>query len=101
MEKPPSDFIEVLVNIVLRESTLLPCAQGRSTKLENAAAQCIPWPRQNVSLDIYMYFIFICKHYNSYYAYFSTQLLDYNFDCTVRLHLDILLSYHPDIGGGA
>jgi hypothetical protein len=28
-------------------------------------------------------------------------LLDYNFDSTVRLHLDILLSYHPDIGGGA
>jgi hypothetical protein len=51
--KPLSDFVEVLVNIVLRESTLLPRAQGRITKLGNAAAQCIPWPRQNVSLDIY------------------------------------------------
>jgi hypothetical protein len=99
--KPLSDFVEVLVNIVLRESTLLPRAQGRITKLGNVAAQCIPWPRQNVSLDIYMYLIFICKHYNSCYAYFSAQLLDYNFDSTVRLHLDILLSYHPDIGGGA
>jgi hypothetical protein len=27
--KPLSDFVEVLVNIVLRESTLLPRAQGR------------------------------------------------------------------------
>jgi hypothetical protein len=69
--KPLSDFVEVLVNIILRESTLLPRAQGRIIKLGNAAAQCIPWPRQNVSLDIYMYLIFICKHYNSYYAYFS------------------------------
>jgi hypothetical protein len=48
-----------------------------------------------------MYLIFICKHYNSCYAYFSAQLLDYNFDSTVRLHVDIMLSYHSDIGGGA
>ena len=46
--QPLADCVEVLVNIVLKEATELPRAQGKINKLGNAQARCIPWPRKNV-----------------------------------------------------
>ena len=56
--KPLSDCIEVLVNYVLKETTLLPRAQGRITRLGSATAQCIPWPVKNVSYLTYYICLF-------------------------------------------
>ncbi|KAI5004161.1 hypothetical protein ZWY2020_031404 [Hordeum vulgare] len=46
--QPLADCVEVLVNIVLKETTELPRAQGKTNKLGNAQARCIPWPRKNI-----------------------------------------------------
>ena len=46
--QPLADCVEVLVNIVLKETTELSRAQGKINKLGNAQARCIPWPRKNV-----------------------------------------------------
>ena len=55
--KPLCDYVEMLVNIVLKETTILPRALGRINNLSNATAHCIPWPRKNVR--ILTYFIFL------------------------------------------
>lgn len=46
--QPLADFVEVLISVVLKETTQLPRAQGRIPNLGSAQARCIPWPRQNV-----------------------------------------------------
>ncbi|VAI54444.1 unnamed protein product [Triticum turgidum subsp. durum] len=46
--QPLADCVEVLINVVLKETTELPRAQGKINKLGNAQARCIPWPRKNI-----------------------------------------------------
>ncbi|KAF6991827.1 hypothetical protein CFC21_008877 [Triticum aestivum] len=46
--QPLADCVEVLVNIVLKETTELSRAQGKINKLGNAQARCIPWPHKNI-----------------------------------------------------
>ncbi|XP_037450565.1 uncharacterized protein LOC119320692 [Triticum dicoccoides] len=46
--QPLADCVEVLVNVVLKETTELPRAQGKINKIGNAQARCIPWPRKNI-----------------------------------------------------
>ena len=41
-------YVDVLVNIVFRKTTLLPRPTGRLTTIGQAQAQCIPWPKRNV-----------------------------------------------------
>ena len=48
---PLSDYVEVMVNIVYRETTVLPRPLGRMTRMGNAQAKCIPWPRNHVSIS--------------------------------------------------
>ena len=43
------DKIEVLVNIVLHNATLLPEPVGRITTIRHAEAHCITWPKKFVS----------------------------------------------------
>ena len=43
------DQIEVLVNIVLHNATLLPEPIGRITTIRHAEAHCITWPKKFVS----------------------------------------------------
>jgi hypothetical protein len=47
--QPLSDSVEVLVNIVYRNTTKLPRPHGRLTKMGNAQVKCIPWPMKHVS----------------------------------------------------
>ena len=42
------EFIEVLVNMVLKKSTALPKPKGRMTLISHAEAHCITWPKINV-----------------------------------------------------
>lgn len=44
-----ADFVEVLVNIVLRSPTALPEPKGRMTLIRHAQSHCIRWPKRNVS----------------------------------------------------
>lgn len=46
--QPLADYVEVLVSIVYKQTTVLPRAHGKIEKLGSATAHCIPWPRQNV-----------------------------------------------------
>jgi len=46
--QPLADYIEVLVSIVYKQTTILPRAHGKIQNLGSATARCIPWPRQNV-----------------------------------------------------
>jgi hypothetical protein len=42
------EFVEVLVNIVYKKTTVLPKAKGRIKNVEQAEAHCIPWPKKHV-----------------------------------------------------
>jgi hypothetical protein len=42
------DYIETLVSIVYKQTTLLPRAFGKIQNLGSTTAHCIPWPRQHV-----------------------------------------------------
>ncbi|KAM0922678.1 hypothetical protein ACQ4PT_006133 [Festuca glaucescens] len=44
------DYVEVLVNYVMKKSTMLPHAQGRINKMSNAQATCIMWPRVHMNI---------------------------------------------------
>ncbi|PNT64658.1 uncharacterized protein LOC100840765 isoform X2 [Brachypodium distachyon] len=76
--KPLSDYVEVLVNVVLKGTTLLPRSQGRVLNMGNAQARSIPWPRENVtskngtplmSKVIYMLLVVsICEIYMQFYV---------------------------------
>ena len=44
-----ADFVEVLVNMVLNSTTVLPHPKGRMTIVRHAEAHCIRWPKRNVS----------------------------------------------------
>jgi len=46
--QPLADYIEVLVSIVYKRTTILPRALGKIQNLGSATARCIPWPRQNI-----------------------------------------------------
>lgn len=50
--KPLFDYVEVLVNYVINETTKLPRANGRIKTLKGATAKCIPWPRININLTM-------------------------------------------------
>jgi hypothetical protein len=43
------EYIEVMINMVLKRTTRLPQAKGRMTLLGQAEAHSIQWPRKNVS----------------------------------------------------
>jgi hypothetical protein len=43
------EFIEVMINMVLKRTTRLPQAKGRMTLLGHAEARSVQWPRKNVS----------------------------------------------------
>ncbi|KAM0836435.1 hypothetical protein ACQ4PT_062328 [Festuca glaucescens] len=45
------DYIEVMINMVLKRTTKLPQAKGRMTLLGHAEAHSVQWPRQNVSTE--------------------------------------------------
>ena len=38
------DFVEVVVNYVMKKTTLLPRAQGKIKKMASAQSTCIHWP---------------------------------------------------------
>ncbi|KAM0827587.1 hypothetical protein ACQ4PT_068103 [Festuca glaucescens] len=44
------DYVEVLVNYVMKKSTMLPRAQGRIKKMSSAQASCILWPRIHMNV---------------------------------------------------
>jgi hypothetical protein len=44
------DYVEVLVNYVMKKSTMLPRAQGKIKKMSSAQASCILWPRIHVKI---------------------------------------------------
>jgi len=46
--QPLADYIEVLVSIVYKQTTILPRSHGKIQNLGSATARCIPWPRQNI-----------------------------------------------------
>lgn len=56
--KPLFDYVEVLVNYVINETTKLPRANGRIKTLKGATAKCIPWPRINVRFYYNMYHLY-------------------------------------------
>jgi hypothetical protein len=43
-----AEFVEVLVNMVFKSTTVLPKSKGRITHIGQAQAHCIKWPRKNV-----------------------------------------------------
>jgi hypothetical protein len=43
------EYIEVMINMVLKRTTRLPQAKGRMTLLGQAEAHSVQWPRKNVS----------------------------------------------------
>jgi hypothetical protein len=43
------EFIEVMINMVLKRTTRLPQAKGRMTLLGHVEAHSVQWPRKNVS----------------------------------------------------
>ena len=56
-----NDYVEVLVNMVLKSTTQLPHPKGRMTIISHAEARCIRWPQRNVSptylhQEVCMYF---------------------------------------------
>ena len=46
------DYIEVVVNMVLHSTTLLPEPRGRMKIIRHAEAHCIRWPKKFVSLSV-------------------------------------------------
>lgn len=44
-----NDYVEVLVNMVLKSTTQLPHPKGRMTIISHAEARRIRWPQRNVS----------------------------------------------------
>ncbi|KAK1644553.1 hypothetical protein QYE76_062358 [Lolium multiflorum] len=45
------EYIEVMINMVLKRTTRLPQAKGRMTLLGQAEAHSVQWPRKNVSTE--------------------------------------------------
>ncbi|KAK1669200.1 hypothetical protein QYE76_057359 [Lolium multiflorum] len=45
------EFIEVMINMVLKRTTRLPQAKGRMTLLGHAEARSVQWPRKNISTE--------------------------------------------------
>ena len=43
-----NDCVDILVNTVFNQHTIIPRAYGMISKLGSAQARCIPWPRDNV-----------------------------------------------------
>ena len=43
-----NDYVEVLINLVVRKTTRIPGAKGKVKDLANAQSKCIFWPRINV-----------------------------------------------------
>ena len=48
--QPLCEFVEVMINMVHKKTTMLPRPRGRMTKMASAQAKCIPWPRNCVSV---------------------------------------------------
>ncbi|XP_052149161.1 uncharacterized protein LOC127767762 isoform X3 [Oryza glaberrima] len=46
--KALNDCVDILVNAVFNQHTILPRANGMINILGNAQARCIPWPRENL-----------------------------------------------------
>ncbi len=46
--KALNDCVDILVNAVFNQHTILPRANEMINILGNAQARCIPWPRENV-----------------------------------------------------
>jgi hypothetical protein len=65
-------FVEVLVNVIFRTSTVLPKPTGRMTNIGQAQAQCIRWPRVMVICLPCLIFVtcmhnLVCMHWLSYH----------------------------------
>jgi hypothetical protein len=52
------EFIQVMVNIVFKTTTVLPRPRGRMTMVGQTEAHCIQWPTKNVSFQVSVMFLY-------------------------------------------